>query len=142
MKLKIKVFSTINWSRLKILKKIKTFNCFTRSGNQRCLNLNLMKSKLTIPQFPNLDLAENLFEWSVLSAHKKWRQMWNINPAFMLGSLVLHSSVLAVWFALVFHAVWRHSKKQNTSAPIAMPWLELLSHNSKLFTVFSDRNNE
>ena len=44
--------------------------------------------------------------------------------------------------ALVSHAVWRHSKKRNTSAPIAMPWLELLSHNSKLFTFFSNRNNE
>ena len=43
--------------------------------------------------------------------------------------------------ALVSHAVWRHSKKQNTSAPIAMPWLELLSQNSKLFTFFSNRNN-
>ena len=44
--------------------------------------------------------------------------------------------------ALVSHAVWRHSKKRNTSAPIAMPWLELQNHNSKLFMVYSDLNNE
>ena len=91
---------------LKKFREIKTQSIFnkrsglkvwskSKSRNLRCLNLNSMKSKLTmVPQFPNLDLARNLFEWSVLSAHKKWRQMWNINPAFMLGSLVLHSSVL------------------------------------------------
>ena len=46
----------------------------------------------------------------------------------------------AVCFALVSHVVWNHSKKRNISAPIAMPWLELIpTSNSKLF--FSDRNN-
>ena len=39
----------------------------------------------------------------------------------------------AVCFALVSHAVWNHSKKRNISAPIAMRWLDLLSHNPKYF---------